>query len=159
QDVPSCPKRLDYLWVKSGVTNPTEEGVAAAGNRPPAESSLSSTSASSSSSSQEVMMVTVAPAQLWRADVPLRSACAKAMLSRDKKEERGLRRQINSHNTNRTSDHASLVGRVRLQSSEAPVSPESNQRGKEELERSSQVVGSAELADVDSSEILVDVSK
>ncbi|KAF4655893.1 sphingomyelin phosphodiesterase 3, neutral membrane (neutral sphingomyelinase II) [Perkinsus olseni] len=159
QDVPSCPKRLDYLWVKSGVTNPAEEGVAAAGNRPPAESSLSSTSASSSSSAQEVMMVTIAPAQLWRADVPLRSACAKAVLSGDKKEERGLRRQINSHNTNRTSDHASLVGRVRLQSSEAPVSPENNRQAKEELERSSQMAGSAELADIDSSEILLYVSK
>ncbi|EEQ99844.1 hypothetical protein Pmar_PMAR009297, partial [Perkinsus marinus ATCC 50983] len=101
-DVPSCPKRLDYLWVKSGAEDVTSE------SRPPAESSLSSISASSSRSrSQEVlklahhsvMMVTIAPAQLWRADVPLRSACAKAMLSGDKREERGLRRQINSHNT------------------------------------------------------------
>ncbi|KAF4757601.1 sphingomyelin phosphodiesterase 3, neutral membrane (neutral sphingomyelinase II), partial [Perkinsus olseni] len=55
QAIPSCPKRLDYLWVKTGVASPVEEGVAVAGNRPTAEGCLSSTSASSSSSSQEVI--------------------------------------------------------------------------------------------------------
>ncbi|EER06869.1 hypothetical protein Pmar_PMAR010684, partial [Perkinsus marinus ATCC 50983] len=152
QDVPSCPKRLDYLWVKSGAEDATSE------SRPPAESSLSSISASSSRSrSQEVMMVTIAPAQLWRADVPLRSACAKAMLSGDKREERGLRRQINSHNTNRTSDHASLVGRIRLSRMAGPVSPASNQQAKDDLKLTAREAGSSQLADVDSSEIVVNV--
>ncbi|KAF4665679.1 sphingomyelin phosphodiesterase 3, neutral membrane (neutral sphingomyelinase II) [Perkinsus chesapeaki] len=158
QDVPSCPKRLDYLWVKSGAVSPVSCGGSqgVTGNRPAADSNLSSTSASSSSSSShEVMMVTVAPAQMWRADLPLRNACARAMLSGDKQEEKGLRKQINSHNTNRTSDHASLVGRIRLLSSAdlAPTTP--NQRGKDELREASQVEGSAEFADVDNNEIIV----
>ncbi|KAF4679207.1 sphingomyelin phosphodiesterase 3, neutral membrane (neutral sphingomyelinase II) [Perkinsus olseni] len=128
QAIPSCPKRLDYLWVKTGVASPAEEGVAVAGNRPTAEGCLTSTSARSSSSSQEVMMVTIARPELWRADLALRRAFVEAMLSADREEERALRRQINSRNANRTSDHASLVGRIRLLSSEAPFSREKSAR-------------------------------